>query len=157
MGRIGTGSKQLKISKTPVGHAATMTLPVPNRVGLVPQTLRLDCATPDAPRDVCSSVFLLSLKVRILTFGGGWWEKSYLWRSWKVNFYLWRNWRVKKLPSRRPARECFEFVRMVFGGQFLKEIVRKRHCDLKIFEPAAGYPKGRNFVSAHWRCSKILQ
>ena len=46
----------------------------------------------------------------------------------------------KNFPSRRPARKCFEFVRMVFGGQFLKEIVRKRHCDLKIFAPAAGYP-----------------
>ena len=55
-----------------------------------------------------SSVFLLPLKVRILTFGGGWWGKSYLWRSWKVKFNLWRNWRVRvKFLSRRLADKFF--------------------------------------------------
>ena len=85
-----------------------------------------DCESEQVHR----SVFLLPLKVRILTFGGGW----------KVKFYVWRNWRVKHFTEPKATRKCFEFVRMVFGGKCLKEIVRKRHCDLKIFAPAAGYP-----------------
>ena len=45
------------------------------------------------------------------------------------------------------ADACFEFVGMGFGDHFLKEITRKRHCNLKIFAPAARYPTPMLFSS----------
>ena len=58
--------------------------------------------------DTLMTAFIfLPLKVRNLTFGGGWWEKSYLWRIWKVQFYLWRNWRVKFFTEPKAGKKMF--------------------------------------------------